>query len=262
MKPMKLAVSGKGGVGKTTVAALLCRSLADMGYSVLAVDADPDANLASALGFAEDMQITPLVSMKDLIEERTGAQSGSSGGFFKLNPKVDDLPEMIWRERNGIRLMLMGTVQKGGGGCICPESAVLKALMAHLLVYRDEAVILDMEAGIEHLGRATAGAVDRLIIVVEPGKRSIDTALKIVALAGDIGIKDVCLIANKIRSEQDRDFILQAARGLSVIGLLPFDEACMKADRQRMAVWEADSKCLAPCRAIAEKLMEEKDRLA
>jgi CO dehydrogenase maturation factor len=156
----------------------------------------------------------------------------------------------------------MGTVQKGGGGCICPESAVLKALMAHLLVYRDEAVILDMEAGIEHLGRATAGAVDRLIIVVEPGKRSIDTALKIVALAGDIGIKDVCLIANKIRSEQDRDFILQAARGLSVIGLLPFDEACMKADRQRMAVWEADSKCLAPCRAIAEKLMEEKDRLA
>lgn len=258
MKPMKLAISGKGGVGKTTIAALLCRAFADMGYSVLAVDADPDANLASALGFADDMNITPLVAMKDFIEERTGAKAGTSGGFFKLNPKVDDLPEMIWREKSGIRLMLMGTVQKGGGGCICPESAVLKALMAHLLVYRDEAVILDMEAGIEHLGRATARAVDRLIIVVEPGKRSIDTALKIVELAGDIGLREVSLIANKIRSEQDREFILQAAQGLSVIGFLPFDEACLKADMQRIAVWDADSKCLGPCRAIAEKLLAEK----
>ncbi len=259
MKPIKLAVSGKGGVGKTTVAALLCRSLADMGYSVLAVDADPDANLAAALGFAEDANITPLVAMKDLIEERTGAKAGSSGGFFKLNPKVDDLPEMLWQEKNGIRLMLMGTVQKGGGGCICPESSVLKALMAHLLVYRNEAVILDMEAGIEHLGRATAGAVDRLIIVVEPGKRSIDTALKIVDLASDIGLKQVSLIANKIRSEQDRDFILHALQGLDVIGFLNFDEAFMKADMLRMPSWEADPQCLALGRQIAERLLAVKE---
>jgi len=259
MKPIKLAISGKGGVGKTTVAALLCRSFADMGYSVLAVDADPDANLASALGFTEDMNIIPLVAMKDLIEERTGAKAGSSGGFFKLNPKVDDLPEMIWREKNGIRIMLMGTVQKGGGGCVCPESAVLKALMAHLLVYRNEAVILDMEAGIEHLGRATAGAVDRLIIVVEPGKRSIDTALKIVELAHDIGLNNVSLIANKIRTEQDRDFILRAAKGLNVLGFLSFNEAFVKADMLRLPAWEADPRCLAHGREIAEKLLAEKE---
>ena len=262
MQPLKLAITGKGGVGKTTVAALLCRAFADMGYSVLAVDADPDANLASALGFTEDIPITPLVAMKELIEERTGAKAGSTGGFFKLNPKVDDLPEMLWQEKNGIRLMLMGTVKQGGGGCICPESAVLKALMAHLLVYRNEAVILDMEAGIEHLGRATARAVDRLIIVVEPGKRSIDTALKIVDLARDIGLNAVSLIANKIRSDQDRDFIMNSAGGLPVIGFLPFEEAFMKADMLRMPSWEADPLCLARCRDIAKKLLDGEDGAA
>lgn len=262
MKPIKLAISGKGGVGKTTVAALLCRAFADRGYSVLAVDADPDANLASALGFPQNLEMTPLVAMKELIEQRTGAKAGSTGGFFKLNPKVDDLPEMLWKEYSGIRLMLMGTVKQGGGGCICPESAVLKALMAHLLVYRNEAVILDMEAGIEHLGRATAGAVDRLIVVVEPGKRSIDTALKIVELASDIGLKAVSLIANKIRSEQDRDFIMHAARGLDVIGFLPFNEAFLKADMLRVPSWEADPQCLGGVRAIAEKLLAGKEGAA
>jgi CO dehydrogenase maturation factor len=259
---IKLAISGKGGVGKTTIAALLCRAFADRGYSVLAVDADPDANLAAALGFPADVVFTPLVEMKDLIEERTGAKPGTSGGFFKINPEVHDVPEMIWREKNGIRLMVMGTVKKGGGGCICPESAVLKALMSHLLVYRKEAVILDMEAGIEHLGRGTAGSVDRLIVVVEPGKRSIDTAMKIVELASDIGLKDVSLIANKIRSEQDRDFILQAARGLNVLGFLSFDEAFMKADMLRIAAWEADSRCLVNIGEIAEKLIAEKEGVA
>jgi len=258
MKPVKLAITGKGGVGKTTVAALLCRSFADLGYRVLAVDADPDANLAAALGFPEDIEITPLVAMKDLIAERTGAKAGSSGGFFKLNPEVSDLPEMIWREHGGIRLMLMGSVEKGGGGCICPESAVLRALMSHLLVYRDEAVILDMEAGIEHLGRATARSVDRLIIVVEPGKRSIDTALKITRLAADIGLKNISLVGNKIRSDKDRDYILAAAQGLDLIGMLPFDETFIQADMQRVACWEAAPQYLDRGRQFAEKLLSEK----
>jgi CO dehydrogenase maturation factor len=194
--------------------------------------------------------------MKDLIEERTGAKVGSTGGFFKINPRVDDVPEMIWREKDGVRLMLMGTVKKGGGGCICPESAVLKALMAHLLVYRNEAVILDMEAGIEHLGRGTAKSVDRLIVVVEPGKRSIDTAIKIRELAADIGLNSISLVANKIRSEQDKNFILAAARGLDVLGFLPFDDALMQADMQRRPPWELNSGCLALVRAMAEKLLE------
>jgi CO dehydrogenase maturation factor len=170
-KSIKLAVTGKGGVGKTTVSSLLCKAFVDNGYSVLAVDADPDANLATAIGFKEEIDIPPLTEMKELIEERTGAKPGSVGSFFKLNPKVDDLPEKLWKEMNGIKLLRMGTVKKGGGGCICPESAMLKTMVQNLLLFRKEAVIMDMEAGIEHLGRATAQAVNPLIVIVEPGKK-------------------------------------------------------------------------------------------
>jgi CO dehydrogenase maturation factor len=252
---IKLAISGKGGVGKTTIAALLCRAFADRGYSVLAVDADPDANLAAALGFPADVVLTPLVEMKELIEERTGAKPGTTGGFFKINPEVHDVPEMISREKDGVRLMVMGTVKKGGGGCICPESAVLKALMSHLLVYRKEAVILDMEAGIEHLGRGTASSVDRLIVVVEPGKRSVDTALKIVSLAGDIGLKKLALIGNKVRSDDDRAYIERAAQGLDIIGFLPFDAAFMSADMRGIPCWEAAPQYLEQGRQLAESLL-------
>lgn len=255
MKPLKLAVSGKGGVGKTTVAALLCRTLTERGYRVLAVDADPDANFASALGFPEDCALTPLAAMQALIEERTGARAGESGGFFKLNPEVSDLPDLLSREHEGIRLMLMGSVKKGGGGCICPESSVLKALMAHLLVYRDEAVILDMEAGIEHLGRATARSMDRLIVVVEPGRRSMDTARTISGLAADIGLNNIALIGNKIRSAQDRDYILSQARGLDCIGFLPFDEALIQADMQRRTCWEAAPQYLAAGGLLIDRLL-------
>ena len=173
---MKLAVSGKGGVGKTTFAALLIRTLSDQGKHVLAIDADPDANLAAALGIADADRIIPIAEMKELIFERTGAQPGTIGGFFKLNPKVDDLPDTLSAKLDNIKLMRLGGVKKGGGGCMCPESTLLKALVMHIVLARDEVVVMDMEAGIEHLGRATAQAVDKLIVVVEPGRRSIDTA--------------------------------------------------------------------------------------
>ena len=251
--PLKIAVTGKGGVGKTTVAALLCRALVERGCAVIAVDADPDANLGAAVGIADD-DIVPLASMADLIEERTGAPPGNVGSFFKINPHVADLPEKLWQEKGGIRLLKMGTVKHGGAGCICPASAMLKAMMQNLILYRNEAVIMDMEAGIEHLGRATAQAVKQLIVVVEPGMRSIETARTIRALARDIHLERVCLIANKIRSASDTDFINEHADGLDVLGFLPYDDRLMQADRLRLPAWELCPEALALMRAACERI--------
>ncbi len=251
---LKIAVSGKGGVGKTTVAALLCRALVERGRRVIALDADPDANLAAAIGMPEDEGIAALASMRDLIEERTGAAAGAVGAFFKINPHVADLPEKLWREQGGIRLLKMGTVKQGGSGCICPASAVVKAMMQHLVLYRNEAVIMDMEAGIEHLGRATAQAVHCLIVVVEPGMRSIETAHAIRTLARDLRLERVCLIANKIRTAADADFITAHADGLDVLAQLPFDDNFMRADRQRLAAWELCPDALAVMRAACARL--------
>ena len=255
-KSIKLAITGKGGVGKTTIASLLCRSFKEMGYTVLAVDADPDANMASALGFSEDVKITPLVDMKELIEERTGAKPGTIGAFFKLNPKVDDLPEKLWKEQDGIRLLIMGTVQSGGGGCICPASTMLKNMIQNLLLFRKEAVIMDMEAGIEHLGRATAQAVDRLVVVVEPGKRSIETAQRIKDLASDIKLTKISIIANKIKDDGDRKFIEANTAGMDVLGYLPFDDNIRKADMSRSPAWELSPQALSAVRKIAEEIMQ------
>ena len=165
---MKIALSGKGGVGKTTVAALLCRLYAAEGKKVLAADADPDANLGSALGFSsgEMANITPISKLDELIAERTGTGKDSFGKFFKLNPRVDDIPDRFSLEKNGVKFLFMGNVEKGGGGCICPESVMLKQLISHLVIARDEVVVMDMEAGLEHLGRGTAGMMDRFIVVI------------------------------------------------------------------------------------------------
>lgn len=251
-KSIKLAISGKGGVGKTTIAAFLCKAFNDRGYTVLAVDADPAASLSTALGFSRDAHITPIVEMKELIEERTGAKPGTTGSFFKLNPKVDDLPEKLWNEKNGIKLLIMGTVKQGGGGCICPESALLKTLMQHIFLYRKEAVIMDMEAGIEHLGRATAQAVERMIIVVEPGMRSIETAFKIKQLAEDIKLTKVSLIMNKIQNEENKAFVEDNAKSIEIIGCFPFDNNIIKADMNQIPPWELSPALLH----IAEKIID------
>ena len=230
VKQMKIAVSGKGGVGKTTLAALLCLDLSNRGLQILAVDADPVASLGAALGFPEPEKITPISEIKDLIAERTGARPGSIGGYFKLNPRVEDIPENFCREQNGIRLVVMGTVKAGGAGCICPESALLRALLQHLILERNEAAVIDMEAGVEHLGRATAGAVDRMLVVVEPGQRSLAAARMIRKLAGDIGLSRVGIVANKVRKESDLETIKTSLREFELLGWLPLDPAVIEAD--------------------------------
>jgi CO dehydrogenase maturation factor len=227
---LKLAVTGKGGVGKTTVASLIIRHVAEGGNRVIAIDADPDANLGATLGFDGMDRIVPIAEMDALIEERTGAKPGQSGSFFTINPKVDDLPEKLWLEKGNVRLMVMGTVKKGGAGCVCPESALLKSLVSHVVFFRDDVVVMDMEAGIEHLGRGTANAVDMIVVVVEPGQRSIETAGKIENLAADLGIKKIGAVGNKVRGKSDEDFIRENLRGMRVLGFFPFDERMIEAD--------------------------------
>ena len=206
---MKIAISGKGGVGKTTLTALLAQAFADMERDVLAVDVDPSPCLADALGFAPDLhkQLRPIAEMDDLIYERTGAMPGTTGGFFTLNPRVDDLPERFSVKNQGVRLLELGGVDIGGTGCICPESALLKTLFTHLLFRQDDVLLLDMYAGVEHLGRATADFVDAMLIVVEPTRRSLGTAIQIKKLATDIGITRFWLVGNKVAIQDDIDFL-------------------------------------------------------
>ena len=251
---MKIAISGKGGVGKTTFASFLVKALADQGKKVLAIDADPDANLAQALGVKESEGITPIAKMKELIEERTEAKVGSMGSFFKLNPKVDDLPEKLSVKVDGIRVMVLGGVKKGGAGCICPESTLLKSLVRHLVLARDEVVILDMEAGLEHLGRGTAMAVDRLVVVVEPGRRSIETAFQIRKLAEDIGVKKLSLVGNKIRSEKDREFLVANMPGFDFMGFLPFGSGIIEADLDGVPPFERDKEGLRIVQEMIEAM--------
>jgi CO dehydrogenase maturation factor len=238
---MKLAVSGKGGVGKTTFSALLIRTLNAQGKRVLAIDADPDANLAAALGIPDAEKIVPIAEMKELVFERTEAQPGSIGGFFKLNPKVDDLPDSLSAKLDNIKLMRLGGIKKGGSGCICPESTLLRALMLHIVLARDEVVVMDMEAGIEHLGRATASAVDKLIVVVEPGRRSMDTAGHIKKLASEIGLKNIGLVGNKVRGQKDEEFLKKHLSDFEFLGFIRHDEALIEADLDGVSPYDVDS---------------------
>jgi len=227
---MKLAITGKGGVGKTSLAALLAISFARDGQKVIMVDADPATTLARTLGIPNPESIKPISELHEIIEERMGVRADSIGAFFRLNPKVDDLPEKYWVEHDGIRLLIMGTISKGGTGCACPASALLKALLMHLLIARDEVVILDMEAGVEHLGRGTAVAVDAFIIVVEPSRQSIETGRKISQLAKDINIKRIFVVGNKIRSEIECDFIKKNVDFGTMTICLPYsDEVVLSA---------------------------------
>ncbi len=255
---LKIAVGGKGGVGKTTLTALIARSIAALNRDtkVIAIDADPVANLAAGLGIDETEPITPVSELSDLIAERTGATPGTMGGFFTLNPKVDDIPDRFSIEKDGVRLLVMGTVQQGGSGCICPESTILKALMNHLVLARNEVVVMDMEAGVEHLGRATSGSVDALIIVVNPGKRSRVAADKIKKLGRDIGIKKILILGNRIRSEADRQLIRESMPDYEILGYIPEVDEITASDRDGSRPFDDVAAMPEELKQVTQKLLD------
>ncbi len=255
---MKIAISGKGGVGKTTLAALLAQYYADQDREVFAVDADPSPCLAGALGLPDNLRekLHPIAEMDALIEERTGAKPGASGGFFTLNPRVDDLPERFSVTYKGVRLLEMGSVDLGGSGCICPESAMLKTLFSHLLFRDDEVLIIDMYAGVEHLGRATVDFVDAMIVVVEPTQRSLGTAAQIKTLSRDIGLERLWLVGNKVRTEEELKFLEQESPGLPLLGTLPMDLGVLDADRLGKPVYDHVPSLKEAAQKIAQKLLE------
>lgn len=250
----KIAVSGKGGVGKTTLASLLAYLLAESGHTVYAIDADPNPTLAQALGFSPTSlaQLTPIVDMADLIAERTGARPGDVGGYFTLNPRVDDIPARFSVAHRGIHLMQMGTVRGPGTGCVCPENTMLRALVTHLLLREPETVIMDMVAGLEHLGRGTASAVDVMAVVSEPGQRGVTVARDIITLARGLGIPKVWVVGNKVRNERDRAYLVEQLGDANLAGMLSFDEDAIEADMQGVAVYDAAPRLRDEARAVAE----------
>jgi CO dehydrogenase maturation factor len=259
---MKIAITGKGGVGKTTLAALIAQAYADMGRQVLAVDADPSPCLAGALGFPAELRqkLHPIAEMDDLIYERTGARPGTIGGFFTINPRVDDIPERFSVLHRDVRLLEMGSVDTGGSGCICPESAMLKTLFTHLLFRKEDVLLLDMYAGVEHLGRATVDFVDAMIIVVEPTRRSLGTASQIKKLANDIGLMRLWLVGNKVRNEEESAFLTAETPGLPVLGLLPADLAVQEADRLGLAVYDYVPALKEAATIMALQLLQETEK--
>lgn len=252
----KIAVAGKGGVGKTTLVSLLAHIYAEKQARVFVVDADPGANLALALGFPPELtaQIVPIVEMEDLIMERTGARPGEYGGYFKLNPRVDDIPDRFSAVHRGIHLLVMGSVRGAGAGCVCPENAVLKALISHLLLGDREVVLLDMVAGLEHLGRGTAGAVDTMIVVVEPGRRSLDIGQSVIRLAQALGIPQIKVVANKVRSAEDLTFIRSEIRDTPLLGYLSFSTKAIEADLKGLSPYDVAPELVAQAREMVARL--------
>ncbi|MGL5749417.1 MAG: AAA family ATPase [Paraclostridium sp.] len=254
---MKIAITGKGGVGKTTFSSMLSRMFADDGYRVVAVDADPDANLGLALGFPKDVyeSVVPISEMKKFISERTSAETGTFNKMFKLNPKVDDIPDTLCKEYNGVRLLTLGTVDSGGSGCVCPEHVLLKRLCSHLILQNKDVVVMDMEAGIEHLGRGTAQGVDAFIVVVEPGERSLQTYRKVKKLGNDIGVMKVFVVGNKVRNEADEQFINENIQDGELLGFVRYNTDVIESDRQSKSPYDESYDTKLQIMEIKNRLM-------
>ena len=254
---MKVAITGKGGVGKTTLSSTLARLFADEGRTVLAADVDPDANLGLALGLTQEQvdEIVPISKMRNLAKERTGASDDNK--FYKLNPYVADIPDTYSKEINGVKLLVMGTVDLGGSGCVCPEHVMLKQILASLTYRKNDVVIMDMEAGLEHLGRGTAGNMDQFIVVIEPGARSVQTYRNVKRLASDLGVKRVRVVANKVRDEQDETFIRENIPQEDLLGIIHYNTDIMDADRQGKSPYDFSPAAIEEIRKIKAVLEQD-----
>ena len=257
---MKIAVSGKGGVGKTLVAGVLAEFLVRRGFKVLAIDADPAPNLALTLGIPLDEanKIIPVSENKELIESKTKTDFA---GVYRLSFTVEDIIEKFAVESPyGVNLLVMGTVRSAGQGCTCPANAVIRALLRHLIVARDEAVVMDMEAGVEHMGRGTARHVDTMLIVADPGMKSLETTRKIYGLANEAGIKRVFLVGNKVATTRGQQSIKEFAtrNRIPLLELIPYDDMLLKADMcgETPLKYADDSKSLATIHKLGERLLE------
>ncbi|MHC4618983.1 MAG: ATP-binding protein [Planctomycetota bacterium] len=250
---LKIAIGGKGGVGKTTVCAVWARLFAEDGFDVLAIDADPNTNLALAFGLASERSPEPLIEMKELIAERTGTSRDMVGAYFRLNPKVSDLPENHWIKVDGVKLLVLGGITQGGAGCACPEGAFLKALLTYTILQREEMVLVDLAAGVEFLGRASIQGIDALVLVVEPGTRSIETANNIARMGKELGVKFVGAIANKITDAAQTQTI-ESQLTMPVLGNIDYSPGVQEADLRGESVFGGGEGLVNQLRAAKEGL--------